>query len=176
MKTLTHIECPRARYSGDYFVTITLPPRHHRKGKVKQKQILDEYIKFVGKNYFIHACGAYEFTKKGILHAHLVVDLRNYFEGLKFENETARHEANISMLTSTLNTFSINDVQLVKNISNVYEYINKKIKITQIILGSSPYVWFKDKDDVRELNVVEVDQITANDLIKMLDEEIIEIP
>lgn len=170
MKHLTHIVCPRAQYSGDYFVTITLPPRHHRKGMKRQKEILDAYIKFIGNNYFEEARGIYEVTQRGILHAHLVVKVREFWEGLQFDSDKSKHNANIKMLSSALTQFSINNVQLIKNLDNVYEYLNKDVAITQKILQSSPYICFKDVDkEIIPLNVHEVENISMDELIAMMD-------
>lgn len=158
MLSLVHLESPLHQYTAQYFVTITLPPSMNRKGPKKQKECLDRMLKRVGANYFEHARGAYEFTQKGNLHMHIVAEPRDMFPDIHFANEKAQQKATITMLKSALNQFSINDIQIIKNMKNIYEYINKDINVTEKILGSSPYILLEKKESKLHVLNVTVDK------------------
>ncbi len=144
MTTLDHIE-----YSSDLlldgydmFVTVTLPKTHYRKGARKQSEVMDMLLKKIGNSYAESFVGAMELTVKGNVHAHLIFKCRELFPDIKFKDNAARLRAHVTMLSSCLKHYSICDVQIIKNMSNVDKYVRKDVDITSKIIGRNAYIRF----------------------------------
>lgn len=143
MKQLDHIESPKTQYEGyKYFATITLPSRLNRLNITKQKAFMDKALLRLGTSYLESFIGAYEFTKKGNIHAHIVVKPSEYFYDVPFVNQEARERAELIRLSSYFKQLSICDVQLIKKIENVYAYIQKDIIVSGAAINSSPHLRF----------------------------------
>lgn len=143
MFSLGHIQPPIEKFSGfRYFITITLPKCHYKKGALKQSEVMDNMFRRIAANLFEEAYVSYELTLKGNIHAHAVIKVREFFEGITFDNEQAQDNANIKILSQALKQYSNSDVQRIKNVENVYKYLYKEIDITQRILGKSPMRYY----------------------------------
>lgn len=169
MKRLDHIETPKTDWLGcKYFVTITLPASMNRKGVKRQKEYFDNYFKAICDRCFSEAYGAYEFTKKGNLHIHIVCDVNEFFVKFPFVDAAKREEANILQLKLLLKERSYIDVQAIKVLDNVYKYITKDILVTQAVLEKSPYLRYKSEtcniDLVQTISQEQEDAITSLDL------------
>lgn len=160
MKTLDHIETAKENCK-DYslFITITIPKSMNRKGPLRQKNYMDNYIKFLAQNFFESAVGAYECTSKGNIHAHLMVEPRNMFPNIQFETNEAYLKATVSILSANLKQRSICDVQIIKSLDNTYKYIHKDIEITQKIINAKPNIRIKSAIMPIQMDVLESEKI-----------------
>lgn len=139
MYNLGHIQpaIEQVKYH-DYFTTITLPKCHYRKGPTKQMEVARSLFKRISTNYFESAYGCTELTKKGNIHIHAIVTLKNGIE-------LPTTEASARMMSAFLKPYSNCDFQVIKNIDNVYNYVYKDIETMKAVLKGSPCLSWEPK-------------------------------
>jgi len=145
--------CPNTIDDCQLFVTITLPPRYYRKSVQKQADIMLNYLKFIQVNLFDYMEGALELTLKGNVHAHFLGKYKEgFFDGIPFKNDKAKHTAYITAIKTSLNKFSLNDVQIIKSKEWVSGYCGKDYLVSEKILERKPTFKFPTEQMLKKIN------------------------
>ena len=124
-----------------YFITITLPPRTYKKPAIRQLAVMMNALKSYSVNFFDALEGACELTPQ---------KCNIHFHGIAHFRETPTESAEISKLKfiDTARQFSRVDVQEIKDLTNVKNYVSKDLvttaKVMDITVNKLKYKFYRD--------------------------------